>query len=273
MALFPFAGNNSIQNVVFALEWADELTTSDLAGILALHSDPGGTVLRKTFPQAQSQRMVMINLNADTGVQTAGTGTNEIGGVNFTRQSPTNIGATSRALNVSKTNCLAIVSDYSRWGAVWKEVREWFSLLAPKLAVTRGITTFGLQYTDVFLWKASPSTFSLSELFSEHSDYLPTNAFKASGLWHSHHGYFVNRDAPIKHDLLENINVNVLDNSGARSIQIITSHKAILASPVWTVDEVMSTLDHVMPDLHSRNKLLLDNLLLDGIKQKIQLNV
>lgn len=271
MALFPFAGDNSIQNVVFALEWAEPLTNSDLAAIYAYREDPKATLIRKTFPQVQQQRMVTINLDADSGAQHANAIPNELGGINFTRPSVTNIGAASRALIVSKSNCLAVVSEYTRWATVWAEVREWLSLITPKIADARPITTIGLQYTDVFLWKAAPSSFDLNSIFSQTTDFLPKNAFKTNGLWHSHHGYFARHEIPIQHDLLENVNVNVLENTGLRSIQILTSHKAILTTPIWKSMEVMDALDLMMPDLHSRNKAVLEDLLTPEVKAAIKL--
>lgn len=273
MALFPFAGDNSIQNVVFALEWAEPLTSGDLAGIQDIREDPNATVLRKTFSQVQGQRMLMINLDADTGIQTPVSNPKELGGVNFTRPSTSNFGAASRALNISKTNCLAVVSEYTRWARIWAEVRDWFSIVVPKIATTRPITTFGLQYTDVFLWKADPAAFDLGQIFSKTTDYLPKNVFLANALWHSHHGFFVHQQQPLPHERLDNVNVNVLENAGSRSVQIITSHKAVLTSPIWNAQEVMAALDKIMPDLHQRNKAVLDNLLTSDVKAKIKLQV
>jgi len=268
--LFPYAGNNAIQNVVFAIEWAEQLETSELHIIRGLHESPVNREFRKTFPQVQEPRMLMIKINQDSAGQSVrSNNVDELGGVNFVRPSVNTVGAASKALNVSRQSCMAVISEYTRWDLVWLEVRNWLILVMPTILKKRPVTTFGLQYTDVFQWKADPASLVVSEVLSKNSDYLPKNVFDSKSLWHSHHGFLKKEQAPIPHDLLENVNVNMLENNGQRSIQIVTSHRVTLATPSWKVDE---PLDQLMPSLHLRNKAIIGNLLTPAVQATIKLN-
>ncbi len=270
--LFPFGGDNAIQNVVFALEWNEQLTTAELRAIAALREDPKHTVLRKTFPMVQEPKMMTININADAGGPPLASNANELGAINFVRPHLTNIGTASRALNISRANCLAVVSEYTRWSKIWSEVKEWIEAVAPAILGRRAIISVGLQYTDLFQWKADPATMVLSEIFSSNSKYLPRNAFQASSQWHSHHGYFEKRAGPQAHDLLENINVNSIENNGQRALQVVTSHRATLRSPIWQSPDLNAALNVLMPDLHSRNKAIMKDLLMPEVQKSIKLD-
>jgi uncharacterized protein (TIGR04255 family) len=267
--LFPFAGDNAIQSAVFAIEWTEPLSGSELRAIRALDEDQE---FKRTFPSAIEPRMVMINLNVDQGAQQVKSEQNQLAGVNFMRPSPTNPGSMSKAINISPMNCLAIVNEYTRWVNVWAEVRGWLLKVAPIVTPSHSVNVIGMQYTDIFLWKADPSTLLLSEVLSAQSTYLPSHVFQTSSLWHSHHGFFEKQQTePIAHDLLENINVNMLDSSGQRSLQIVSSHRATLTNPIWDIGHLATALDQLMPHLHNRNKRVLRNLLTPAVQAKIKL--
>lgn len=266
-ALYPFAGDNAIQNVAFALEWPEELTNSDLLAVRATYDQD--QEFKRAYPQVQQPPLLMINV---TDPQAAPKTGSEFGAVNFLRPHPSMLGAASRAINVTRASCVAIVSDYSRWDQVWTETRRWLLKIASAITRTRPISLVGLQYTDVFQWRADPATLHLNEVLLEGSDLLVRNVFKTKNLWHSHHGYFEDREEPMPHQLLENVNVSVTDNNGRRSIQIVTVHRAGLRAPIWNADELAGTLDRIMNDLHQRNKAVMGNVLTPEVQQKIKLN-
>lgn len=266
--LYPFGGNNAIQNVVFAVEWGDQLSTGELRTIRALHEDPKNTEFRKTFTKIDEPQMLTINID---GKSMQNNNVNEIGGVHFTRPSTSNVSVVSKALNISRQNCLAVIVEYSRWDTVWPEVRKWIQLVLPTILPTHAVTALGLQYVDVFFWKADPAELNLREMLAENSKLLPKNIFDTPNLWHSHHGYIDKCEANSPYEVLENINVNMLDTNGQRSIQILTSHRAQLKAPIWTYDNFSSGLDQFMPQLHERNKSILRDLLMPEVQAMIKL--
>jgi len=237
-------------------------------GIRALHD--ANPALKKALPEIQESNVVTIHMARDSAQQIR-TNQNELGGINFVLPSANSIGGITKALNVSRTNCIAVVTEYTRWAKVWPEVKEWLGLVAEKLAPNKPVVTIGLQYVDVFLWKADPRELRMSEILSETSRFLPKSAFSKPLLWHAHHGYFEDHTAPMPHRVLNNINVNIIENNQQRSIQILTSHKATFSSPVYSLADINSALDQLMPALHICNKQILDDILTQGVKDKIKL--
>lgn len=266
--LFPFGGNNAIQNVVFVVEWAKPLDDPELNAVRGVHTDPKNTDFRKALPNLGDQKAMMISIDDRVGSSVA---KNVTDGVNFVRPSASHVGGVAKALNISRQNCLAVISEYSRWSSVWTEVNNWFSLVLPHILPGRPVTTFGLQYTDLFQWKADPTLLEVKEVLSEKSKFLSPNIFEVRNLWHSHHGYLDRRESPTPHVLLENINVSMLENGGQRSIQVITSHRATLTAPLWG-NSVSEGLMQFMPDLHERNKVIMKDLLMPDVQAMIKLS-
>ena len=118
---------------------------------------------------------------------------------------------------------------------------------------------------------SDPAELNLREVLAEKSKLLPKNIFDTPDLWHSHHGYIDKCEANSPYEVLENINVNMLDTNGQRSIQILTSHRAQLKTPIWTYDNFSSGLDQYMPQLHERNKSILRDLLMPEVQAMIKL--
>lgn len=266
--LYPFGGNNAIQNVVFAVEWGDQLSTSELRTIRALHDEPKNSEFQKTFTRIDEPQMLTINID---GQSMRNNNLNELGGIHFTRPSTTNVGAVSKALNISRQNCLAVVAEYSRWDTVWPEVRNWIGLVMPTILPKHGVTTLGLQYVDVFLWKADPKELVLRDVLSEDSKLLSKNIFDSRNLWHSHHGYIDKCEQDSPYEVLENINVNMLDTNGSRSIQILTSHRATLKTPIWEYENFTLCIENYMAALHARNKSIMRELLTPEVQAMIKL--
>jgi uncharacterized protein (TIGR04255 family) len=262
--VYPYAGAHAIKSAGFAVEWNTPLSDDELREVQSLHSK-----LAESLPQSASNAALSIALNQSS--VTAPVTSQGIGSIVFARPSSTAaLGGVSRALEVSKDHCVGQVNDYTRWADVWAEVSKWFSVVLPKLVDAHAVKAVGLQYTDVFNWRADKKTFDLKKVLREGCVYLPPNVFSAQGLWHSHHGYLSERDTPIKHALLENINVNLLQELGQLSVVITTVHRAAL-EPVWQWSGVEMALAAVMPDLHERNKVTLRELLNDETLKKINL--
>lgn len=248
MSLYPYAGAHAVQSAAFALEWPVELNEVDFVAVAALHEK-----LKTSLPVAAPiQRVTFQMVPGQAGSTTA----NALAGHTFSR-----LGAAgpARVLEVQANRVVGQVNDYTRWEPVWKEVGNWFKLVGPIIG-KRQITNVGLQYNDVFHWRDDPQSLDLTQIFREDSVLLPRNVFALNGLWHSHHGYFVERTAPIPHRLLENVNVNLLEELGQRSVVISTVHKAEVSN-VWGWENMAGNIDSLMADLHQRNKVTLGNLL------------
>lgn len=258
MSLYPFAGAHAVQSAAFALEWTEEISEAEISAIAGTHEK-----LKLSLPVMTPLQTLTFQMVAGQPSSTSAAP----GGYQFSR--PGSAGP-ARALEVQRNRIVGQVNDYTRWDPVWNEVKNWFATVTPCIG-RRLINSVGLQYNDVFHWRDAPDTLNLKRVFREDSPLVPANIFELRDLWHSHHGYFIHRTAPVKHRLLENVNVNMLEELGQRSIVISTVHKAEVPD-VWSWDQLATFIDSLMDDLHQRNKTTLGALLSDEAASMISLN-
>lgn len=260
MSLFPYSGAHAVQSAAFALEWNDELSDAELAAISAAHDQ-----LKSSLPNSAPIQAFLVQMGHISGTNPIST--SSTAGYVFSRQG--SVGP-ARALEIHRNRIVGQVNDYTRWEPVWNEVKSWFATVCP-LINRRIISNVGLQYNDIFHWRDSPQSLDLKAVFKEDSPLLPKNIFDLSGLWHSHHGYFMDMLEPMQHRLLENVNVGIIEELGQRSIVITTVHKAEI-SHNWCWDDLSKQIDPLMASMHSRNKQALGNLLSSNAADMISLN-
>lgn len=266
--LAPCSGAHAVQSAVFAIEWSNPLPQDALSHIRAAYDQ--SKELKRQFPAApQEQRILSVLIDQAAGavspqpVSSAG----EYIGYKFTKQSSI---SPSRTLQITRDSCLYIVQDYTRWKSVVYDVLLAYSEVSEYL-VKSPIAALGLQYTDVFHWRADPEHLNLVEVLEVDSGLVPTSALERKGLWHSHHGYLEDRSSPAEHSALENVNVDIVDNGGQRSVAIVTSHQARLQRPLYTSEALSSSLKMFYESLHDQNKALLGKLLTSEVQSKIKL--
>lgn len=266
--LAPCSGAHAVQSAVFAIEWSNPLPQDALNHIRAAYDQ--SKELKRQFPTPpQEQRILSVLIDQAAGAvspqQVSSTG--ECIGYKFTKQSSI---SPSRTLQITKDSCLYVVQDYTRWKSVFSDVLLAYSEVSEHL-VKAPVAALGLQYTDVFHWRADPEHLNLVEVLDAESGLVPTSALKRKGLWHSHHGYLEDRSSPADHSALENVNVDIVDNGGQRSVAIVTSHQARLQRPLYTAESLHSSLEMFYESLHDQNKVLLGKLLTSEVKSKIKL--
>ena len=267
--LYPFAGNHAIQNVTFAVEWSNELTSTELMQIQSVLEPQLKAEFSKITPQ--NTQKFSFSMDAAAPGTPNFTPTFELSGFSYEKPSHFGNAQSARSMALSKLNLVILINDYSRWDSVWSDVKRYLSIILPEVK-NNPIHNIGLQYSDIFTWKADPKTFDSKLEFRENSAYLVSNIHNLSGLWHSHHGYIVEREHPQKHTGLDNINVNLLDNAGTRSLQIITSHRTTFSDPIWYKgDAELASISEIMAILHRGNKEIMYNLLSDDVCKKINL--
>lgn len=261
--LQPFARTHAVQSVAIAAEWQGELSDQTLLRIHALHKQ-----FELMLPKVDLQRTMQINVSPTEGVSTQPLPA--LGGVVFQSVSP--LGAMVRQLNVTRTNCTLVINDYSRWAPTLEFAMALFNAVMPIILADKPISALGLQYTDLFTWKDDPSLLDLSKVFNTNSPFIPPGVFKLAGAWHSHHGYLLAGSHEAEQERLENVNINVWDVSGERTMQIATVHRATLKKPLrLSTENYISLVESLQNRLHSDSKATLCNVLSDEVAQKIQL--
>lgn len=267
--LHPYAGPHAVQNAIFVVEWAEPLRSDALVDMLKLatkYRNLGLTAI-------QQQNAVSVNVTAAraTDVSPSVSSTQELGGVMFSAPANSS-GLPGRSITISRQNCMVFVPDYTRWAKVWDDVHSYLSIALGVIAPMRPLTVVGLQYTDVFQWKDDPSDMPLAEIFRGDS-YMPPHIFELKGLWHVHQGHIQQTLTPVPNSRLENVNVDMLDTGGLRSIQIIGSHRSTLSEPLWQSHlKNEPILAQLFEDMHLSNKGLLTKLLTPEVCAKIHLS-
>lgn len=264
--LHPYAGEHAVNNVVFVVEWAQQLTTDAILQVCKL-----ATKFRNLgLDQMQQQNVLQVKLmNGQIG-QTSTQNSSEISGVNFTRADAAP--GSARVVSISRTNVMVVVPDYTRWDKVWHDVQAYFKVILDEVGPLRPLNVIGLQYNDVFLWQDDPSELQLEEIFSPNG-FIPNHIFQQKGFWHLHQGYIEKLTTPIVAELLHNVNVDLTETKGQRIIQIVGSHRSTLAEPLWQSHQKnQEALLSMFFALHQSNKAMLSTLLTPEVCEKIKLN-
>jgi uncharacterized protein (TIGR04255 family) len=260
--LQPFAGIHAVQNVALAAEWQGDLSDQTLLRIHALGED-----FKPYFQKVDLQKMMQINL---TPTEIVSQPSALLGGVVFQRIS--DLGTVSRQIQVNRQNCSFIINDYDRWAPTLEIAMEYFKKIFPIILADKAISAIALQYTDSFTWKDDPELLDLKVVFNEKTPYLAPNVFDAKHAWHSHHGFIYMSTDPVDHESLDNINVNVADAAGERTIQITTVNRASFKKPLrLSMPNYMGVVEALESVLHDRSKMLLGSLLSPAVAKKISL--
>lgn len=270
--LYPFAGQHAIQSAVFALAFATELDVDSLR----LLRD-ASTSLKPDFPDIQDQHRTTFSIQIRPGHQAPPSAALDAGGFLLNRPAPgANQAAPARSIAVSRENIIIAINDYTRWEKFKSDVDRYIHTLLAPIKESFGVVSIGLQFTDIFVWRADPLDLNLSEVFSKDTRYLTPNVFQKTAdamLWHSHHGFFSEQSDPLGFQQLDNINIARNIALGTHQIQIQTSHQAKFPQPIYKIlDENRPGLSRLEDILHSKNKEILADLLSKEVQEKINLN-
>lgn len=261
-SLQPFAGIHAVQNVALAAEWQGELSDQTLLRVHALSEE-----FKSYFPKVDLQKMMQFNV---TSTEINSQPSTSLGGVVFQRVS--DLGAVLRQIHVNRQSCALIINDYDRWVPTLKIAMEYFERIFPIILADKAICAISLQYTDSFTWKDDPELLDLKCVFNENSPYLARNVFDTQHAWHSHHGFIYLSTEPVPHESLDNVNINVSDVAGERTIQITTVNRASFKKPLrLSMPSYMGVVESVESILHDRSKKLLGSVLSVAVAEKIGL--
>ena len=266
--LFPFAGQHAIQSAAFAVDFSAELDVGEIARLRLAAAE-----LKGDFPNVSDQKRMMLQFNSGLQGASSSAATSDGGFVLDRPASGALPAPPSRGIAVSRENVLVFVNDYTRWARFRADVERYLSVLLKSVNAQKGVRSIGLQFTDAFSWRADPVDLNLSEVFSKESKYLSPNIFSNDlGLWHSHHGYMMEKTEPVPFQQLDNVNVSRNELHGLQ-LQVLTSHKATFQKPLYKMlDANKEKIFAVLDSLHQKNKEILANVLTQEVQEKIGLN-
>lgn len=267
--LYPCAHTHAIQAAVFAVEWLNPLTPDQIemvrklgtkfkhAGLAFIHQQ---TLLEFKLNQA--------NMTPD-GVATPNTITNGAAGIVFSRSNDPN--ALVRTVTITRNHCLVAVPDYTGWESVLTDVKTYLEIALDFLAQHRGLSAVGLQYNNSFSWKDDPDSLDLRAVFAQDA-MLPPNIFSNKGLWHAHQGNLQTHDSPLPHALLGNMNIDMIDQAGERTLNVVSAQRAGLNQALWQANKKhQPQLYELFSRLHDANKDALRQLFTPELGARIHL--
>lgn len=268
--LYPFAGDHAIQNVILVFEWgADQLGTGLNAEQMKQVAEVAKTKLQSEFPKIEEMKIVSLQLNPGSISQSQQL---ELGGLKLVK--PGTFGASeARSVTIARDHCAIQFSDYTRWGQVKADFDRYMEALVPAVCAITPIKAVAMQVTDVFTWKANPAELSLSEVFAQGSRWLPPHVFELKGLWHAHHGFFVEGTETSGFTQLDNVNISRARTEIGDVLQILMSHRATLGSPCWdkSYDPATHIGSTIFEKLHGDNKSILKEVLTEQVLRKISI--
>ncbi|MDD2892894.1 MAG: TIGR04255 family protein [Halothiobacillaceae bacterium] len=271
--LHPFAGQHAVQSAAFAVDFSTEL---DVGEVGLLRAAAAG--LRADFPEIADNHLTTLRFQVGSGQQdlpVSPAAKYDVGG--FVIQRPADgvdPVAPVRQIVVSRKNVVIVINNYTRWAKFKTDIERYLNVLLNPVNAQKGVSSVGIQFSDAFVWRADPDELNLAEVFSTNTQYLVPSVFKKGAtLWHSHHGYLVEQADPVVYQQLDNINVSRNLVAGAQQLQILTSHKATFAKPLYKIlNSNKDKVSKIMDFLHSTNKGILADLLTDEVQTKISLN-
>jgi len=271
--LHPFAGQHAVQSAAFALSFSTELDVREVQQLKGAAAD-----LKVDFPNLVDEHMTTLSFQVTPGRQhlpLAPAAEHGVGGF-FMQRPSADVGSAEpvRQIIVSRENIVIVINDYTRWAKFKADVERYLSVLLKPINAQKGVASVGLQFSDAFVWRADPEELNLAEVFSTNTQYLVPSVFnRGAALWHSHHGYLVEKTVPIAFQQLDNINASRNLVAGVQQLQILTSHKATFARPLYNLlNSNKDKVSTVMDLLHVKNKEILADLLTEEVQAKINLN-
>ena len=271
--LYPFAGDHAIQSAVFALEWASTPLQAGLAVEHLSEVRDAAKALTADFPISEDMQLMALQFPlGGFHSQNFQLQPQEFGGFTMTKPS-TMTRQASRTIMVNRESCIVQINDYSRWDTVKADLDKYLAVLLPTIGKYKPVAAIGLQFNDIFSWKADPADLDLKSVFRPDTRWLPEHVFETSHLWHSHHGYIEDHQLPIPYQQLDNVNVSRVMTDGVHALQVLISQRAQLVPPKWFKDAYSadSAISEIYGELHDGNKAIMKALLTDEVLTKIKM--
>lgn len=155
-----------------------------------------------------------------------------------------------------------LCTKYNRWINLWADVEQVLKVVLPALAGAE-LSGATLEYVDVFKSIEGQTEFPVARILGE-SVYLPANASRNDGLWHSHNGFFSSAEASGFEHRLDNVNISrtgphALQPEVENALTILTHHRYSKPQAGTVADA--ASLRRVFDIAHQANKVMLADII------------
>lgn len=267
----PTEQDHSLDEVVFALQFAQELSEDQLQTLLA-----GGV---EGLPHKETRKSYAFEMR-DEEIQTS-KAVPEVTEVRLSHQ--LDDGAADWRLRVTRSFASLSCFCYTRWSAVWPRAREILQSVAEILVTPETpLQVVGLQYVDQFIREMGAEDYRSADLFQENSPFLSQQVIQAGPLWHLHQGWFQDPSVssprePANHSrILHRLNINASQLESYHHTSISHQMASEFEAGVPTTNALFegnpALLDRVADELRAENTAVLERLLNVSIQAQIALD-
>lgn len=184
--------------------------------------------------------------------------------------------------NTVTCHCLS----YGRWREFYSTARAYTNALFDKMTSDDPfVTSVGLTVVDKFVYEGEFESYSQKGLFREDNPYIVTRVKGAGSRWHCHSGWFEESEFA-DFETLHQLNIDaavtktekglshvstIVHNSVAKGRDGAAQGDQFRLSKLYGGHD--DTLSSIIESLHKGNKLMMDKLLCEDMKKRINLRV
>lgn len=177
---------------------------------------------------------------------------------------------TSKSISI---HCL----EYTRWEYIWPRINEYIRTILKELhRPNLELSSIGLRYVDQFVFQGDNEKYDLGHLFKKDTTLIHPRAFDSGTNWHCNCGWFQDLDGLGK--VLSQMNTTGVTQDDRSNVVIDQTFmfqaqgEAGDLSQCLLPDEMGNKhRSNILEKMHTENKYLLSDLLIDSMKQRINL--
>jgi uncharacterized protein (TIGR04255 family) len=231
--------------------------------------------MSEDFPNGQPIRV--FDLNISSQMPEGSPPSPKIAGIELQRLNPN--GSLEWLIRIVGGSVSVHCLDYSRWEYVWPKMNQYFETVFAKLAsIDENLIGVGLKYVDQFVFQGDLEDYDLSNLFKKDTPLVHPRAFSSGAQWHCNCGWF--QDIEELGKILSQLNTVGITQGEQSSVLIDNTltyrpqaSQAPFASCLSPSQIGGGLRTKIVEKMHTANKHLLSDLLLDFIQQRISLYV
>lgn len=266
----PYAGANSVQEAIIGVHLKNEWALGDPLKFIE-EVKPH----LPEFPRAKPIQVAKISIDATNQNVVSSQGEAQYRPVGFEFSCVAPDGSQEQAIRYMPGLLTIHFSKYKSWESVLSASRRHLAeFFLPSLNLkTNPIRAISLRYIDKYTYTGDSEEARAGLLFKPNNRYISEQCFEVGPSWHCHTGWFEEESGHSK-------TLNQLNASGQvvnESAVVTIDHNEVcyLHELRKTIEDLVNTrpnFESTLESLHRKNKLLLQNILLDDMLRRIGLN-
>lgn len=266
----PYAGANSVQEAIIGVHFQNEWGLGPIPKFIESLKPH-----LPEFTRAQPIQVAEISIDASNQNAMPSQGRAQYQQVGFEFSRVASDGSQEQAIRYMPGLLTAHFSKYRSWeSALSASLRHMTSLILPALDLKMNpINAISLRYIDKYTYTGDSAEAHAGLLFNPDNRHISEQCFSAGSSWHCHTGWFEEEQGYSKTLNQLNVSSQIINESAVVTID----HNEVcrLHTPRKTAQELVEKrpgLQPVLEELHTKNKLLLQDILLDDMLQRIGLS-